>query len=170
VLKFHESNFLTGSKFAAPKCQGMICHTVRFASMLLLVGLHSVSNRSSAMSSDQDSGTNLPGFDPSAALQAFMPFANGAATNGSSALAGWMEINKHWTTFLMDRFQQDTALVDQLSKCSDPAEISGVYTEFFQKTLTDYQGEFAEMSTLGQKVVDQTVKSGNGASQPGTTK
>ena len=111
-------------------------------------------------------GTNLPGFDPSAALQAFMPLMNGAAGNSANPLASWMEINKHWTTFLMDRFQQNATLVSRLGTCANPAEVNGIYSEFFQKAMTDYQGEFAEVSKLGQKLIDEAAKSANGASQP----
>ena len=122
-------------------------------------------------SSKKDSAhTALPGFDPSAALQAFMPLMNGASENSRNAMASWMEINKHWTTFLMDRFQQDAAFVQRLSTYANPAEINGIYSEFFQKASTDYQSELAEVSKLGQKLIDEAVKPASGASQSETKK
>lgn len=120
---------------------------------------------SNGQNGSEKDATAPPEFDPNAALQAFMPLMNGAAENSGNAMASWMEINKHWTTFLMGRFQQDAALVQRLSSCTNPAKINGIFSEFYQKALTDYQRELTEVAKLGQKLIEETVKPANSSGQ-----
>jgi hypothetical protein len=77
-------------------------------------------------------------------LMAALPLSNG------KAYAGWLEMNRHWTAFLAQRFQEDVALVHQLAKCTNPGDVFAVYSDFFQRAFADYQREFAEMAKLGQ--------------------
>lgn len=89
--------------------------------------------------------------DPSAALHSFQPLMNGVVEFNGKAYAGWVEINRKWTTFLSGRLQEDIALVHHLAQCRSPQDILGVYFEFFQKAFADYQFEFAEITPLGQE-------------------
>jgi hypothetical protein len=93
----------------------------------------------------------FPTLDPSVALHGFQPLMTGVAEFNGKAYAGWVEINRQWTTFLSGRFQEDVALVHRLAQCRNPQDIFGVYTEFFQKAFADYQSEFAEITRLRQE-------------------
>ncbi len=97
--------------------------------------------------------SGFPDFDPSAMVQSFM--SQVSAVPAGNRTAGWLEMNQHWMTFLGDRFKQDAALLLQLSKCTNPEEVGVAHTEFYKKSVEDYQQEFAEMAELGQKAMGQ---------------
>lgn len=119
--------------------------------------------------STERAGVAFPTLDPTVALHTIQPLVAGMSEFNGKALSGWMEINRQWTTFLSGRFQEDVALVHHLAQCKTPQDIFGVYTEFFQKAFADYQGEFAELTRLGQEtlteVASTTQKAINTATQ-----
>lgn len=108
----------------------------------------------------QDSGISpqipgFSGFDPAAMLSAFLPKMNEVSASGGNPVAVWLEMNQHWTAFLTKRYKKDTALFQQLTTCSNPAEMNAAYSDFFKKTVEDYQRELTEMAELGQKAMGQ---------------
>ncbi|MCO4846496.1 MAG: phasin family protein [Yoonia sp.] len=105
------------------------------------------------------------GFDPTEMFQSFMSKFAEASDSDSNPAAGWMELNQHWMNFLGDRFKQDTALLQKLSKCTDPAEMTAAHTEFYKETVEDYQREFAEMTKLGQQAIGQLSKTAKSAAE-----
>jgi hypothetical protein len=102
------------------------------------------------------------GWDPQVMMRAFAsvmgtaPQPNGSAGIASNGgpYASWLEINQHWTIFLMRRFQKDLALMQKLATCGDPAFLGEAYTEFFKTAQADYQNEILEMTRFGSKTVD----------------
>lgn len=121
--------------------------------------------------STEQPGVTFPTLDPTGALHTIQPLVAGMAEINGKALDGWMEINRQWTTFLSGRFHADVALVHHLAQCKTPQDIVGVYTDFFQKAFADYQGEFAELTRLGQETLAEaattTQKAVNAATQDG---
>ncbi len=97
----------------------------------------------------------FPTLDPSVVLHSFQPLMTGVAEFNGKAYAGWMEMNRQWTTFLSGRLHEDVALVHHLAQCRNPQDVLGVYTEFFQKAFADYQSEFSEITRLGQETFAQ---------------
>lgn len=89
-------------------------------------------------------------FNANFALQAFQPLMTGMAASNGKACTSWLEIHRQWTGFVTQRLQEDVALVHRLANCTNPMDVYGVYSDFFQKALADYQREFAEMTKLGQ--------------------
>lgn len=108
-------------------------------------------NSNGADSAPQSFGVS--GFDPTAILQSFMTKVSEASI--ANPASGWLEMNQRWMSFLTERFEQDAALVQRLSKCTNPAEIRAAHAEFHKKAVEDYQQEFAEMAELSQKAMGQ---------------
>lgn len=105
----------------------------------------------------QDAGisSQSPGFDPAAMLNAFMPKMNEVSASDGNPVAVWLEMNQQWTAFLTKRFKKDAALLQQLTTCTNPAELNAAYSDFFKKTVEDYQREITEMAELSQKALGQ---------------
>lgn len=105
----------------------------------------------------QDTGISSQpsGFDPAAMLNAFIPKMNETAISGGNPVAVWLEMNQQWAAFLTKRFKKDAALLQQLTTCTNPAELNAAYSDFFKKTVEDYQRELTEMADLGQKALGQ---------------
>jgi hypothetical protein len=45
----------------------------------------------------------------------------------------------------------------QLAACKSVQEMYGVYAEFFQTAVADYQAEFEQMSKLGKSLAEETA-------------
>lgn len=95
------------------------------------------------------------GFDPAGMFQSFMSNFSESSTLDNTPAAGILEMNQHWLDFLGERFKQDAALLQKLSKCTNPAEMSAVHMEFYKETTDHYQREIAEMTELGQQAIGQ---------------
>ncbi|SLN31252.1 hypothetical protein PEL8287_01460 [Roseovarius litorisediminis] len=108
-------------------------------------------------------------FDPIATLQDFMSKMDGVSPSGANPMAGWLEMNQHWMTFLSNRFKQDADLLHRLGACKDPTEATSTFSDFYKAAVDDYQREFAEMASLGQKAIDQAAGAykGDAKSKPG---
>jgi hypothetical protein len=87
-------------------------------------------------------------FNANFALQTFQQLMTGMTEPNGKGSASWL-LNRQWTGFVTQRLQEDAALVHRLASCSNPLDVIGVYSDFFQKALTDYQREFTEMMKLG---------------------
>lgn len=68
-------------------------------------------------------------------------------------------INKNWVSFLNRRLKEDLAIPQHLAGCKTVQDMYGVYTEFFQNAVADYQSEFEQMSKLGKSLAEETVQS-----------
>ncbi|MEP3086984.1 MAG: phasin family protein [Sedimentitalea sp.] len=76
-----------------------------------------------------------------------------SATASENPAAGWLAMNQHWMNFLGERFKKDAALMEQLSKCTKPEDVSAVQSEFYNEAAQDYRLEFAEMTELGEQAM-----------------
>jgi len=67
-------------------------------------------------------------------------------------------MNAHWTAFVNRRLKEDLGMPKQLADCKTVQEMYGVYTNFFQTAVSDYQSEFEQMSKLGRSLADETLQ------------
>ena len=67
-------------------------------------------------------------------------------------------MNTQWVAFVNRRLQKDFGMPKQLAACKTVQEIYGVYTDFFQTAVSDYQSEFEEMTKLGRSLADETLQ------------
>jgi hypothetical protein len=70
-----------------------------------------------------------------------------------------VEMNKEWTAFITRRLKEDLAMPQQLASCKTMQDMYGVYTDFFQKAVAQYQAEFTQMARLGKSLADDTLHS-----------
>ena len=66
-------------------------------------------------------------------------------------------INKNWAAFVNRRLKEDFAMPKQLAGCKTVQEMYGVYADFFQTAVADYQSEFEQMSKLGKSLAEETT-------------
>lgn len=67
-------------------------------------------------------------------------------------------MNRSWADFLNRRLRQDLGVPRQLAACKSVQEVYGVYADFFQTAVADYQTELEQMSRLGKTLADDTVQ------------
>jgi hypothetical protein len=67
-------------------------------------------------------------------------------------------MNTHWMAFVNRRLEKDLGMPRQLAACKTVQEMYGVYADFFQTAVSDYQSEFEEMSKLGRTLADETLQ------------
>ena len=67
-------------------------------------------------------------------------------------------MNRNWVAFVNRRLKEDFAMPKQLSTCKTVQEMYGVYAEFFQTALTDYQSEFEQMSKIGKSIAEEATQ------------
>jgi len=67
-------------------------------------------------------------------------------------------LNKNWVTFVNRRLKEDLGMPRQLAACKTIQEMYGVYADFFQTAVSDYQSEFEQMSKLGKTLADETMQ------------
>ena len=67
-------------------------------------------------------------------------------------------MNKNWVAFINRRLKEDFAMPKQLAACKTVQEMYGVYADFFQTAVADYQSEFEQMSKLGKALADETMQ------------
>lgn len=102
---------------------------------------------------DAQKNAKADNYDPTAVMRTFMAQMSESSAPSAAAMTDWQDMQQHWMNFLMDRFQQDAALMQQVAKCSNPAEVSATMTEFYNTAMKGYQREFTEMAERGQKVM-----------------
>ncbi|MEO1638312.1 MAG: phasin family protein [Pseudomonadota bacterium] len=98
---------------------------------------------------------SIPVFDPTVMFQTFMSKFTDTATAGENPAAVWLAMNQHWMNFLGERFKKDAALLERLSKCTKPKDLSAAQSEFYKEAVQDYRLEFAEMAELGEQAMIQ---------------
>jgi hypothetical protein len=67
-------------------------------------------------------------------------------------------MNKNWVAFVNRRLKEDLSMPRQLVACKTVQEMYGVYADFFQTAVADYQSEFEQMSKLGKTLADETMQ------------
>lgn len=67
-------------------------------------------------------------------------------------------MNKSWADFLNRRLEKDLGMPKQLAACKSVQDVYGVYADFFQTAVADYQSEFEEMSKLGKTLADDAMQ------------
>lgn len=67
-------------------------------------------------------------------------------------------MNKNWVAFLNRRLKEDFAMPRHLAECRTVQEMYGVYADFFQTAVADYQSEFEQMSKLGKAIAEDTTQ------------
>ena len=71
---------------------------------------------------------------------------------------GIATLNKNWAAFLNRRLKEDLGVPKQLASCKTVQEMYGVYTDFVQTAVADYQSEFEQMSKLGKALAEETTQ------------
>jgi hypothetical protein len=67
-------------------------------------------------------------------------------------------INKSWVSFFNRRLKEDLAIPQHLAGCKTVKDMYGVYAEFFQNAVADYQSEFEQMSKLGKSLAEDAAQ------------
>ena len=67
-------------------------------------------------------------------------------------------MNKSWAAFVNRRLKEDMAMPKQLVACKTMQEMYGVYADFFQTAVADYQSEFEQMSKLGKTLAEEAAQ------------
>jgi hypothetical protein len=67
-------------------------------------------------------------------------------------------INRHWVTFINRRLKEELAMPQNLASCKTVQDMYGVYSEFFQTAVADYQSEFEQMTKLGKSLAEETAQ------------
>jgi len=78
---------------------------------------------------------------------------NGKVYDGIAAM------NKNWVAFVNRRLKEDFAMPQQLAACKTVRDMYGVYADFFQNALADYQSEMEQMTKIGKNLADDTMQS-----------
>lgn len=94
-------------------------------------------------------------------LEAFMdihrPTLEAMAQMNGKVYENIATLNKNWASFLNRRLKEDLGMPRQLASCKTVQEMYGVYADFFQTALSDYQSEFEQMSKIGKAIAEETM-------------
>ena len=71
---------------------------------------------------------------------------------------GIAAMNKNWVAFLNRRLKEDFAMPQQLAACKTVRDMYGVYADFFQNAVADYQSEVEQMTKIGKTLADDTIQ------------
>ncbi len=67
-------------------------------------------------------------------------------------------LNKNWAAFVNRRLKEDLSVPQQLAACKTLQDMYGVYADFFQTAMADYQSEFEQMSKIGKSLAEETLQ------------
>ena len=67
-------------------------------------------------------------------------------------------INRNWVSFINRRLKEELAMPQNLASCKTVQDMYGVYSEFFQTAVADYQSEFEQMTKLGKSLAEETAQ------------
>ena len=67
-------------------------------------------------------------------------------------------LNKNWASFVNRRLKEDLGVPKQLASCKNVQEVYGVYADFFQTAMSDYQSELEQMSKIGKALAEETMQ------------
>jgi hypothetical protein len=95
-------------------------------------------------------------------LEAFMdihrPTLEAMAQMNGKVYENIATLNKNWASFINRRLKEDLGVPQQLASCKTVQEMYGVYADFFQTALADYQAEFEQMSKIGKALAEDTAQ------------
>jgi hypothetical protein len=66
--------------------------------------------------------------------------------------------NRNLATFINRRLKEELAMPHNLAGCKTVQDMYGVYSEFFQTAVADYQSEFEQMTKLGKSLAEDTAQ------------
>jgi hypothetical protein len=66
--------------------------------------------------------------------------------------------NRNLATFINRRLKEELAMPRNLAGCKTVQDMYGVYSEFFQTAVADYQSEFEQMTKLGKSLAEDTAQ------------
>ena len=105
--------------------------------------------------------TGLPPVMLPFGLEAFMelnrPALAAMAQMNGKVYENIATMNRTWVEFVNRRLKEDLAVPQQLAACKTVQEMYGVYADFFQTAVADYQSEFEQMSKLGKSLAEETA-------------
>ena len=61
--------------------------------------------------------------------------------------------------FLRARFEKDRDLMDRLATAEDPSALMGLWTEFWQRMMSDYSSETGKLATSMAAIAEEALKS-----------
>jgi hypothetical protein len=67
-------------------------------------------------------------------------------------------LNKNWAAFINRRLKEELGMPKQLASCKTVQDMYGVYADFFQTAMSDYQSEFEQISKLGKSLAEETLQ------------
>jgi hypothetical protein len=95
-------------------------------------------------------------------LEAFMelnrPTLTAMAQVNGKVYENLAAMNRSWADFLNRRLEKELGMPKQLAACQSVQEVYGVYAEFLQTAVADYQSEFEQMSKLGKTLADDALQ------------
>ena len=77
---------------------------------------------------------------------------NGKVYDGIAAM------NKNWVAFVNRRLKEDFAMPQHLAQCKTVRDMYGVYADFFQNAVADYQAEVEQITKIGKDLADDTMQ------------
>jgi hypothetical protein len=96
------------------------------------------------------------GFD--ALMELNRPALNALAQMNGKVYDGLATMNKNWVAFFSRRLKEDLAMPQQLAACRTMRDMYGVYADFFQNAVADYQSELEQMTKIGKTLADDTMQ------------
>jgi hypothetical protein len=104
----------------------------------------------------------FPGFTMPFGLDALMelnrPALTAMAEMNGKVYENLAAMNKQWAAFLNRRLEKELGMPKQLAACKSVQDVYGVYADFFQAAVADYQTEFEQMSKLGKTLADDALQ------------
>ena len=113
-------------------------------------------------SSNGRSETGFPHLAVPLSIDALMelnrPALTAMAQMNGKVYDGIAAMNKNWITFVNRRLKQDLSMPQQLAECKTVQDVYGVYTEFVQTAVADYQAGFEQIAKLSKTLAEDTVQ------------
>lgn len=114
---------------------------------------------------DKTNGGRAEGFSALAApfgLEALMelnrPALAAMAQVNGKVYEDLAAMNRSWADFLNRRLEKGLGVPRQLAACKSVQDVYGVYAEFFQAAVADYQGKLEEMTKLSKTLADDALQ------------
>jgi hypothetical protein len=76
-----------------------------------------------------------------------------------------LDYNIETLDFLKARFERDREMLGELAKTVDPMQAASLWSEFWQRTASDYAMESAKLSTSLQTITQQAVQTASEESE-----
>jgi hypothetical protein len=97
------------------------------------------------------------------ALSVWNPFLAAALNGNAQAREGFGAIAREWQGFVAARLQEDTKLMQRLTRCRSPNQILHAYADFWHKAADDYGKEITSLTELMTGVTSKAVAASSAA-------